>query len=174
MNAVRRSAAVTCEAALLAGGVAVAAAPAASAQVWHEHPAFDVLLPNPTGGQHTIRYHVVPSCKLGDDGHFHQAVAAGARDLDHHVGSFDFLSAMYPFNSATVSWHNIDTDQRGSQTVQSTGPEVGTQSTITGQGRIAVTVSTSKSLFPTLAPGSVAPFGSTTHTEHFLVAPRVC
>lgn len=174
MSTIRRSAAVTCAAAVLAGGLAVAAAPVASAQVWHPHPAWDVRLPYPLGGEHTIRYHVFPSCKLGDDGRFHQAVAAGARDLDQHVGSFDFISAMFPFNSATVSWHNIDTDQRGSQTVQSTGPEVGTQATITGRGHVAVTVSASKSLFPTLAPGSVAPFGSTTHTEHFIVAPRDC
>lgn len=174
MNVIRRSAAITCAATVLAGGMAVAAAPAASAQVWHEHPAWDVRLPYPLGGEHTIRYHVFPSCKLGDDGRFHQAVAAGARDLDQPVGSFDFISAMFPFNSATVSWHNIDTDQRGSQTVQSTGPEVGTQATITGRGVVAVTVSASKSLFPTLAPGSVAPFGSTTHTEHFLVSPREC
>lgn len=174
MTRIRRSAALVGATALLAGGVGVVAAPAASAQVWHPHPAWDVQLPHPTGGEHTIRYHVFSSCKLGENGNFHQSIAAGARDLDHHVGSFDFISAMYPFNSATVSWHNIDTDQRGSQTVQSTGPEVGTQATITGHGRIAVTVSASKSLFPTLAPGSVAPFGSTTHTERFIVDPVVC
>ena len=174
MSANRRSAAATCAAVMLAGGVAVSTAPVASAQVWHEHPAWDVRLPYPTGGEHTIRYNVFPSCKLGDDGRFHQAVAAGARDLDQPVGSFDFWSMMFPFNSATISWHNIDTDARGSETVQSTGPEVGTQATITGRGHIAVTVSASKSLLPTFAPGSVAPFGSHTHTEHFIVAPQAC
>ena len=174
MSAIRRPAALVCAAAMLAGGVAVATAPAASAQVWHDTPAWDVRLPYPLGGEHTIRYSVFPSCKLGEDGRFHQAVAAGARDLDHPVGSFDFSATMFPFNSATISWHNIDTDQRGSQTVQSTGPEVGTQGTITGRGHIAVTVSASKSLFPTFAPGSVVPFGSTTHTEHFIVAPQEC
>lgn len=174
MSTTRRSAAVTCAAAVLAGGLAVMAAPAASAQVWHPHPAWDVRLPYPLGGEHTIRYHVFPSCKLGGDGRFHQAIAAGARDLDQPVGSFDFLSAMFPFNSATVSWHNIDTGQRGSQTVQSTGPEVGIQAVITGRGTVAVTVSASKSLLPTLAPGSVVPWGSNTHTEHFIVAPLDC
>lgn len=174
MTTIRRTAALGCAAALLAGGGAVALAPAASAQTWHETPAVDVPLPHPLGGVHTIRYGVLAPCSLGEDGQFHQAMSANARDLDHHVGSFDFSAAMYPFNSATVEWHNLDTDQRGAETVHTTGPEVGTASTITGHGTVAVTITATKSLLPTLAPGSALPFGSTTHTEHFLIEPRDC
>lgn len=174
MTAIRRTAALGGAAALMAGGGAVALAPAASAQVWHETPSVDVPMAFPLGGEHSIRFGVFGSCKLGGDGEFHQAMSANARDLDHHVGSFDFSTAMFPFNSATVEWHNIDADQRGTETVQSTGPEVGTRSEITGHGTVAVTITATKSLLPTFAPGSVAPFGSATHTEHFLMQRRDC
>ncbi|KAA0919721.1 hypothetical protein [Dietzia sp. ANT_WB102] len=174
MTTVRRSAGIACVATLLAGGAAVASSPAASAQVWHDSPAWDMRLPYPLGGEHTIRFGVFSSCLLGGDGKFHQAFAANARDLDHHVNSFDFSAAMFPFNSATVDWHNIDTDVRGTQTVQSTGPEVGAGATLTGRGWVAVTITTSKSALPTFAPGSVAPFASATHTERFIVPPRDC
>lgn len=174
MTSIRRSAALVGTAALLAGGVAVAASPVASAQVWHETPAVDVPLPHPLGGVHTIRFGVLTPCSLGEDGDFHQAMSANARDLDQPIGSFDFSASMFPFNSATVEWHNIDTDQRGSETVFTTGPEVGTASTITGRGSVAVTITTTKSLLPTFAPGSALPFGSTTHTERFIVDPVDC
>lgn len=174
MTSIRRSAALLGAASLLAGGVAVAASPVASAQVWHDSPAWDVTMPYPLGGEHTVRFGVFGSCLRGDDDNFHQAVAANARDLDHHVGSFDFLATLFPFNSATVEWHNIDTNQRGAETVWSTGPEVGTGATMTGHGRVAVTITATKSLLPTFAPGSVAPFGSATHTEHFMVPARHC
>lgn len=174
MAIIRRSAILTCTAALLAGGAAVATAPVAGAQVWRESPAWDVRLPYPLGGDHTVRFGVLGSCLRGDDGNFHQAIAANARDLDQPIGSFDFSAVMFPFNSATVSWHNIDTDARGTQTVRSTGPEVGIGATHTGRGTVAVTITASKSALPTFAPGSVAPFASATHTERFIVPPRDC
>lgn len=171
---VRRSTALACAATLLVGGAAVATAPAAAAQAWRESPAWDVRLPYPLGGEHTIRFGVLSSCLRGGDDAFHQSIAANARDLDQPIGSFDFSAAMFPFNSATVSWHNIDTDARGSQTVQSTGPEVGIGATHTGRGWVAVTITASKSALPTFAPGSVVPFASFTHTERFIVPPRDC
>lgn len=174
MTTIRRSAALTCAAALLAGGVAVAASPVAAAQVWHDSPAWDVRMPYPLGGEHTVRFGVFPSCLLGNDGRFHQALSANARDLDQRVGSFDFSATLFPFNSATVQWHNLDTGARGTQTVQSTGPEVGTGATHTGRGWVAVTITASRSALPTFAPGSVAPFASATHTERFRVPPRDC
>ena len=174
MTTVRRSAALACATSMLVGGAVVAAAPVASAQVWHDSPAWDVRLPYPLGGDHTIRFGVFASCLRGAGDDFHQAIAANARDLDHPVGSFDFSATLFPFNSATVEWHNLDTDARGTQTVQSTGPEVGTGATHTGHGRVAVTIMTSKSALPTLAPGSVAPVVSVTHTERFMVPPQDC
>lgn len=174
MTSVRRSAALVGTAALLASGVSVAASPVASAQVWHETPAWDVEMPYPLGGEHTIRFGVLAPCSLGEDGEFHQAMSANAWDVDQPVNSFDFSATMFPFNSATVEWHNIDTDERGSETVFTTGPEVGTASTITGQGTVAVTITVTKSLLPTFAPGSAVPFGSATHTEHFLIQPKDC
>lgn len=174
MSILRPSAAVACAATVLAGGIAVAAAPVASAQVWHESPAWDVRMPYPLGGEHTIRFGVVTSCLLGADGEFHPAVAANARDLDQPVGSFDFSATMFPFNSATIEWHNRETGVRGVQTVHSTGPEVGTAATHTGYGPVEVTITASKSALPTFSPGSVVPLVSATHTEHFLVAERTC
>lgn len=174
MASIRRSAALVGAVSLLAGGVAVAASPMASAQVWHETPAVDVEMPYPLGGEHTIRFGVLSPCSLGEDGRFHQAMSANARDLDQPIGSFDFSASMFPFNSATVEWHNIDTDQRGSETVFTTGPEVGTWSTMTGHGTVAVTITATKSLLPTVAPGSALPFGSATHTEHFIIQPQDC
>lgn len=174
MTTFRRSAALTCVASLLAGGAAVALAPAASAQVWHPSPAWDVRMPYPLGGEHAIRFGAFTTCKLGGDERFHQALSANARDLDQPVGSFDFSATLFPFNSATVEWHNIDTDARGVRTVQSTGPEVGVGGVFTGHGRLAVTITTSRSALPTFAPGSVAPFASATHTERFLVPAGNC
>ena len=174
MPASRRTAALACAGAVLAGGAAVAVAPAASAQVWHTAPFVDVRQPFPLGGEHTIRYGVHTSCLRGGDDRFHQAIAVNARDLDHRVNSFDFSAALFPFNSATVHWHNTNTGATGSQTVQSTGPEVGTAAMHTGWGHVAVTITASKSALPTFAPGSVAPFASTTHTEHFVVPPMAC
>ena len=174
MTIIRRSAILECTAMLLAGGATVATAPAAVAAEWRGSPAWDVRLPSPFGGDHTIRFGVLSSCVRGGDDAFHQSIAANARDLDQPIGSFDFSAAMFPFNSATVSWHNIDTDARGTRTVQSTGPEVGVGATITGRGWVAVTITASKSVLPTIAPGSVAPFASFTHTERFIVPPRDC
>ncbi|MEH6621706.1 MAG: hypothetical protein V7738_02835 [Dietzia maris] len=174
MSTLRRPAVLACAASMLVGGAIVAAAPVASAQVWHDTPAWDVRLPYPLGGDHTIRFGVLSSCLRGGDDTFHQAIAANALDLDQPIGSFDFSAAAFPFNSATVEWHNIDTDARGTQTVQSTGPEVGISATHTGRGWVAVTITASKSVLPTFSPGSVAPFASTTHTERFIVAPRDC
>ena len=102
MTTFRRSAALTCVASLLAGGAAVALAPAASAQVWHPSPAWDVRMPYPLGGEHTIRFGAFTTCKLGGDERFHQALSANARDLDQPVGSFDFSATLFPFNSATT------------------------------------------------------------------------
>lgn len=174
MITIRRSAALTCAAAILAGGTAVAVSPGATAQVWHPTPAHDVRVPYPLGGEHTIRFGALTTCKLGGDGNFHQALSANARDLDQPIGSFDFSATLFPFNSAIVEWHNTDTNVRGTQTVQSTGPEVGIGGAFTGRGRLAVTITTSKSALPTLAPGSVAPFASATHTERFLVPAGDC
>jgi hypothetical protein len=174
MTTIRRSTAVVCTAALLAGGVAMAAAPVASAQVWHPSPAWDVRMPYPLGGEHTIRFGAFTTCKLGGDERFHQALSANARDLDQPIGSFDFLATLFPFNSASVAWHNLDTDATGVQTVQSTGPEVGIGGAFTGTGRLAVTITVSKSVLPTFAPGSVVPFGSATHTERFMVPANPC
>ena len=131
-------------------------------------------MPYPLGGMHTIRFGAFPSCLRGDDDQFHQALAANAVDLDQPIGSFDFSATMFPFNSATVEWHNIDTDQRGSETVQTTGPEVGTWPQFTGHGTVAVTITATKSLLPTFATGSAAPFASATHTERFIVPPQDC
>ncbi|MDX2355405.1 hypothetical protein [Dietzia sp. PP-33] len=174
MTTIRRTSATACAAALLAGALAVATAPAASAQVWHEAPAHDVRMPYPLGGEHTIRFGAFTTCKLGGDGRFHQALSAGARDLDQPVGSFDFSATLLPFNSATIEWHNTDTGVRGVQTVHSTGPEVGTAGAFTGRGRLAVTVTAARSALPTFAPGSVAPFASATHTERFIVPAGDC
>ena len=174
MPSIRKSAALAVAGAVFAGGAAVAAAPAASAQVWHDSPAWDVRMPYPLGGEHTIRFGVFPSCLRGGDDRFHQAIAANARDLDQPIGSFDFSATLFPFNSATVEWHNLDTDARGTQTVQSTGPEVGIGATHTGRGWVAVTITASRSALPTAAPGSVAPFASATHTERFIVPPQDC
>ncbi|MDV8000211.1 hypothetical protein [Rhodococcus sp. IEGM 1408] len=174
MTTIRRSIGLACATGLVAGGAVVAGAPMASAQVWHDSPAWDVRLPYPLGGEHTIRFGAFTTCKLGGDGEFHQALSAHARDLDQPIGSFDFSAALFPFNSATVKWHNTDTNVRGAQTVQSTGPEVGIGGAFTGHGRLAVTITTSKSALPTLAPGSVAPLASVTHTERFLVPAGSC
>ena len=171
---VRRSAALACASAVVAGGLTVAGSPVASAQVWHESPAWDVRMPFPYGGEHTVRFGAFTTCRLGGDGRFHQALSANARDLDQRVGSFDFSATLLPFNSATVDWHNLDTGERGAQTVQSTGPEVGVGGVFTGRGRLAVTVTASRSALPTLAPGSVAPFASATHTERFTVPAHDC
>lgn len=174
MRKLHRTAAVVASTTVLAGGVAVAASPVASAQVWHESPAWDVEMAYPLGGMHTIRFGAFPSCLRGDDDRFHQAMAANAVDLDQPIGSFDFSATMFPFNSATVQWHNIDTDQRGSETVRTTGPEVGTWPTFTGHGTVAVTITATKSLLPTIDPGSAVPFVSATHTERFIVPPQDC
>lgn len=174
MITIRRSVALTCAATLLAGGVAVTGSPVASAQVWRESPAWDVRMLYPLGGEHTIRFGTFTTCKLGGDERFHQALSANARDLDQPVGSFDLSATLFPFNSATVEWHNIDTDARGVHTVQSTGPEVGVGGVFTGHGRLAVTITASKSALPTFAPESVAPLASATHTERFLVPAGTC
>ncbi|HMT50874.1 hypothetical protein [Dietzia sp. UBA5065] len=174
MTTIRRSAALVGAATLLAGGVAVAAPPAASAQVWHESPAWDVRMPYPLGGEHTIRFGAFTTCTLGGDDLFHQALSANARDLDHPVGSFDFSATLFPFNSATVGWHNLDTGATGARTVRSTGPEVGIGGQVTGTGRLAVTITVSRSILPTMAPGSAVPFGSATHTERFIVPANPC
>lgn len=174
MTIIRRSAALSCAAVLLAAGTAVALSPAAQAQVWRPGPAHDVPMPYPLGGQHTIRFGAFTTCALGGDGRFHQALSANARDLDQPIGSFDFSATVFPFNSATVEWHNIDADTRGAQTVQSTGPEVGIGGAFTGPGTLAVTITASKSALPTFAPGSVAPLVSASHTERFIVAANTC
>lgn len=174
MTTIRRTAVLGCAAALFAAGTTLAVSPAAHAQVWHPGSAHDVSMPYPLGGQHTIRFGAFTTCKLGGDGRFHQALSANARDLDQPVGSFDFSATIFPFNSATVEWHNIDADTRGGRTVQSTGPEVGIGGAFTEPGTLAVTITASKSALPTVAPGSVAPLASATHTERFIVAANTC
>lgn len=174
MSTIRRSVALTCAATLLAGGTAVAVSPAANAEVWHQTPAHDVRMAYPLGGEHLIRFGAFTTCTLGEDGNFHQALSAQAIDRDQPVGSFDFSATLFPFNSATVEWYNRATGVRGTQTVQSTGPEVGIGGAFTGRGTLEVTITASKSALPTFAPGSVAPFASATHTERFIVPENPC
>ena len=172
MTSTRRSAALTCVAALLAGGTAVAASPAASAAPPGEvrtSPAWDVPMAYPLGGVHTMRFGALTSCVRGEGDTWHQAISANAWDVDQPIGSFDFSAAMFPFNSADITWENRANGRTGRHTVHTTGREVGIGSTITGRGDVLVTITVSRSALPTLSPGSVAPFVSDTRTERFLV-----
>lgn len=172
MTAIRRSAALTCAAAMLAGGTAVAVAPTAAAELPDDvrtSPAWDAPMAYPLGGEHNIRFGVLTPCSLMEDGTWEQTLSSNAVDLDQEFGSFDFSASMFPFNSATVEWENLTAGTTGSQTVQTTGGEVGIRDARTGPGDLLVTITVSRSLLPTMAPGSVAPFGSDTHTERFFI-----
>jgi len=176
MTTLRRSAALTCAGALLAGGGALALAPTAGAQLPPDvrtTPAWDVEMSYPMGGEHTVRFGVLSYCPYSvEGGEPTTRFSANAYDVDSFPVGFDFSAAMFPFNSATISWENLATGKRGSETVQSTGREVGIMPIPAGGvGDVIVTVTVTRSALPTVAPGSAMPFLSDTHTERFLVVP---
>lgn len=176
MTTLRRSAALTCAAALLTGGAAVATAPVASAQLPDDvrtTPAWDAPMAFPFDGDHMMRFGALSVCSLQEDDSWAPEVSANAYDLDRIPGSFDFSASMFPFNSATIEWENLDTGLTGSETVHTTGHEVGMGTKYTGRGEVLVTITVSRSALPTMSPGSVAPVMSDTHTERFLVPDNV-
>ncbi|WP_333619101.1 hypothetical protein [Dietzia sp.] len=161
--------AAVCGAALLGGGIALVGAPSADALA----VAKDVPMAFPSGGDHMIRFGAFNSCHW-DEGKgnspLEQAMNANAIDLDVNTNG-NFLDPLnyWPFNSATVDWENHATGQSGSDTVFTNGREVGVRDIDTGIGDLTVTITATRSAFPTFAPGSVVPFASATHTETFEV-----
>ena len=172
MSITRRSVALAGATALLSGAAVVAAAPVASADLPDDvrtSPAWDAPMAFPFDGEHQMRFGALSVCSLPEDGSWGPRVSANAYDLDRIPGSFDFSASMFPFNSATVEWEILDSGLTGSQTVHTTGNEVGTAPEFTGRGEVLLSITVSRSALPTMAPGSVAPFLSDTHTERFLV-----
>ena len=167
----RRSLGVLVGAAAASAGLAVGLAPAANADV---APGRDIPMAYPLGGEHTMRFGGMTICHWPDGkGHspLHQTLSANARDIDVDIRNpWDPLPHLFPFNSATVEWTNHDTGASGSETVWTTGPEVGVRDVDTGIGDLKVSVTVTRSAFPTFAPGSVAPIASDTHTEVFELA----
>lgn len=175
-----RTAAAVCSAALLSG-LALAGAPAANAQEVPNAPAKDVMMPFPLGGEHNVRFGAFNACSWPEgkgNGPVRQAFNANAVDLDVPMASNPFDPMQFlPFNSATVQWTNKATGATGSETVTTGGKEVGVRDLDTGVGDIEVSITVTRSLLPTMNPGSAVPGVSATHTETFLVAgidPAAC
>lgn len=153
---------------MASAGLVVVVAPVANADV---APGRDIPMAYPLGGEHTMRFGAMTNCHWPDgkgNGPVQQSLSANAYDLDaDRSNPWNPIPHMFPFNSATVEWTNHDTGASGSETVWTTGMEVGVQGVDTGIGDLRVTVTVTRSALPTFSPGSVAPFASDTHTEVF-------
>lgn len=164
----RRSLGVLVGATVASAGLAVGLAPAAQADT---APGRDIPMAYPLGGEHTMRFGAMTICHWPDgkgNGPLHQTLSANAWDVDADTSNpWNPIPHLFPFNSATVDWTNHDTGASGSETVWTTGVEVGVRDVDTGIGDLTVTVTVTRSAFPTFAPGSVAPIASATHTEVF-------
>ncbi len=72
-------------------------------------------------------------------------------------------------NSYTVKWKNRTTGQEGTFTGRTLGSSAMSGHIKTGIGEIETTVTLTRSLLPTLDPGSSVPFVSGTHSETFVL-----
>ncbi|MDG3012611.1 hypothetical protein G4X40_20940 [Rhodococcus sp. D2-41] len=166
-----RKAATALGAAALLVGAGLALAPTASAAA---APGRDIAMPFPLGGPaHNVRFGAMTFCHFPngiDNPPVVQMLSANPVDLSVNTSNpFDLVAQFLPFNSATVAWTNHTTGKSGQNTVQTNGREVGVRDIPTGTGDLTVTVTASRSAFPTINPGSTAPVASVTHSETFEV-----
>ncbi|GAA1471084.1 hypothetical protein P4N68_07995 [Corynebacterium felinum] len=150
----------------IAAGLAFSAQPAALAK--------DVKMPFPLGGTHTVNFHGNTVCHWpGGKGNspVEQRFFVSAMDKDADPKQ-NLIYSFLPFNSAEVTWKNTTTGTTGSQVVRSNGREVAVNDIDTGIGNIEATYTVTRSLFPTLSPGSSFPWFSVTHTET-ITAPAI-
>lgn len=147
----------------MAAGIAIAGQPAAMAR--------DVKMPFPLGGVHTVDFYGSSVC-YWPDGKGNSPVqqrffvSAYDKDMNNNGKIIFYIGNFLPFNSATVNWKNKTTGKEGSQTVRSIGKEIAIGDIDTGVGEIEATYTVTRSLFPTLNPGSSFPLFSATHTEN--------
>lgn len=165
----------------LAAGASLFTAPVATAQLPDDvrtSPAWDVPMAYPGGGVHTMRFGTLVFCsRENPEFQWGQAMSANAYDIDAPMsgfGSEELSASLYPFNSATVEWENLETGRRGSETVHTNGREVGIGRTFTDFGDLLVTITVTRSALPTFSPGSAVPLLSSTHTERFLAPATTC
>ncbi|MDF5821816.1 hypothetical protein P4N68_12140 [Corynebacterium felinum] len=155
---------------LIAAGVVFASQSVATAQ----EVSTEVPMAHPTGGVHTIKFFGNSWCGRADDsGKATQVATFGIRDLNVQSSTARFFidpNKLFPFNSATVQWKNTATGAQGSKTFHKSGFYMDMPVGDVGFGEVEATMTVTRSLLPTLSPGSAIPFFSSTHTETLKVA----
>lgn len=174
MSIGRRIMAAVLTASVVFAGSAVGIAQADEANKMMAQEERNVRMFYPRGGEHTMRFVMGTICnwdKNNPQGPIDQSISHYIYDKDEfHEDVIDAASSHFlTHNSYTVKWKNRTTGQEGTFTGRTLGSSAMSGHIKTGIGEIETTVTLTRSLLPTLHPGSSVPFVSGTHSETFVL-----